>query len=87
MSIFNRIMFGRYLEEQAKISSGFLGTVLSADEDPSIIEGDWPFDRTVLISFPDETTAMKWYHSDEYQRIAILRRCAAESNIIMLRGG
>ncbi|NKB98945.1 MAG: DUF1330 domain-containing protein [Pseudomonadales bacterium] len=35
--------------------------ILSVDEEPAVLEGEWPYTRTVLIEFP-----MAWYGSDEY---------------------
>ena len=33
----------------------FSGRLLSADENPAVVEGVWACDKLVLMSFPDQT--------------------------------
>ena len=45
----------------------FSGTMLSVDEEPTILQGDFDFTRSVLIEFPSAEKAMAWMTSPEYQ--------------------
>jgi uncharacterized protein (DUF1330 family) len=44
------------------------------------LEGEAVTDRVVLLEFPDNATAQKWYHSPEYQAAIPLRQAAAETS-------
>ncbi len=80
-------------EEYSKYEAGFMdifsrydGKLLSVDEAPKLIEGEWPVTRTVLVEFPSEESAMNWYQSDEYQKLAQHRFKSSEGNIVLLKG-
>jgi uncharacterized protein (DUF1330 family) len=51
-----------------------------------IVEGNWPFTRTVLIEFPSKELARVWYESDEYQAVVGLRHRSATSNLVIASG-
>jgi uncharacterized protein (DUF1330 family) len=79
----------RYSEYEAgfvEIFSRYRGQILSVDESPRVLEGDWPFTRTVLIEFPSEADAVAWYESDEYQKLAEHRFASSEGNIVRIKG-
>jgi uncharacterized protein (DUF1330 family) len=69
-----------------EIFDRFSGKVVGVDEDVEIVEGSWPFTRTVLIEFPSKELARAWYESDEYQAVAALRHGSATSNLVMVSG-
>ena len=50
------------------------------------IEGQWPFDRTVLLRFPSRADAFAWSNSPQYQAIAKHRIAGTRSNVVMLDG-
>jgi uncharacterized protein (DUF1330 family) len=60
------------------------GTLLAASEQPAVIEGEWPFTRTVLIRFPSKAAFDRWYYSPEYQEIAKVRWASSKANLILL---
>lgn len=77
--------------EYAKYESGFMdvfnqynGTLLSVDEAPQTLEGDWSFTRTVLIEFPSKAELMSWYMSDDYQMLLKHRLAASDGNVVLL---
>jgi uncharacterized protein (DUF1330 family) len=79
----------RYREYEAgfmKIFSQHQGRLLSVDETPEILEGDWPHSRTVLIEFPSSDEAHAWYDSTQYQDLAGHRHAASVGRIAMLSG-
>src|SRR5215831_593436 len=50
------------------------------------LEGQWPYTRTVVIRFSDESQAKRWYESDQYQTLAQHRLRAAKTLSLPLRG-
>jgi uncharacterized protein (DUF1330 family) len=64
----------------------FGGKVIGIDEDVEIVEGSWPFTRTVVIEFPSKERARAWYESDEYQKVVGLRHGSATTNLVIVSG-
>lgn len=60
--------------------------VVGFDENPEILEGEYPYSRTVILRFPDEDAALRWYRSDAYQEIVKHRHSASTGRVIMVRG-
>jgi uncharacterized protein (DUF1330 family) len=69
-----------------EIFDKFGGKVVGIDEDVDVVEGSWPFTRTVLIEFPNKQQAWSWYKSDEYQALVGLRHDSATSNLVIVAG-
>lgn len=64
----------------------FGGTLLSVDEAPTVLEGNWEATRFVLISFPSHDAVMAWYNSDGYQAIVKHRHAASVMNAVISTG-
>lgn len=62
------------------------GTLLAADESPQVIEGQWGYQKVVLMSFPDEATFRGWVQSPEYQEISKDRRAGADTVVLLAQG-
>ena len=86
ITIHDRARYAQYEAGFMQIFAKYQGTMLSVDEAPETIEGDWPVTRTVLISFPSPDEAHAWIDSVEYQVLAQHRFAAAESDIVLLQG-
>jgi uncharacterized protein (DUF1330 family) len=69
-----------------EIFDRFSGKVVGIDEDVDIVEGSWPFTRTVIIEFPSKELARAWYDSDDYQAVVGLRHRSTTSNLVMVSG-
>ena len=69
-----------------EIFDKFSATLVGVDDDVEVVEGEWPFTRTVIIEFPSKTLARAWYESDEYQAVVGLRRNSATSNLVIVSG-
>ena len=52
----------------------------------TLLEGEWPTQRIVVIEFPDADAARAWYQSTEYAPLKALRQGASDTNIILLEG-
>jgi len=80
-------------EQYAAYEAGFMaifeqyqGRLLAVDEAQQVLEGEWPYTRTVLIAFPDEAAARAWYDSPAYQALAEHRRAASVGHLAMVKG-
>ena len=79
----------RYRRYQANFGAVFTastGRLLSADESPRVLEGDWSGDKVVVMAFPSEDDATTFLNSPEYQRISRDREAGAETVSLMVRG-
>ena len=78
--------FGKYVDLLGPNFAKSSGTVLAVDPTPDKTEGDWPYNRTVILEFPSKEEARGWYDSAEYQEIAKLRHAAAEADAAIIDG-
>jgi uncharacterized protein (DUF1330 family) len=85
IKINDREEYKKYEDGFDEIFAGYKGMVVLVDEDPVVLEGSWPYTRTVLIRFPDEEEARRWYESSEYRKLAQHRLKAAECNIVLVK--
>jgi len=85
INIHDREEYQRYLDGYDAIFSKYKGIVMAVDENPTILEGEWPFGRTVLIRFPDEAEAKRWFESPEYRKLVEHRHRSSKANIILVK--
>jgi len=78
--------YGKYQEGFPEIFSRYRGEILAVSDAPRVVEGEWPHTRAVLLRFPDEAEARRWYESPEYQAIAQHRWRASKASIIAIEG-
>lgn len=69
-----------------EIFDKFNAKIVGSDEQVEIVEGSWPFTRTVLIEFPSKELARAWYDCNEYQALIGLRHGSATSNVVIISG-
>ena len=86
IEIHDRNEYNQYEAGFLEIFSKYKGEILAVEEDPNLLEGEWPYTRTVLIRFPDEDETMRWYKSDEYQMLAQHRFKSSRANLILAKG-
>lgn len=77
--------YQKYLDGFDEVFSNYRGKVEAVDENPTVLEGEWSFQRTVVIRFPDEGEAKRWYDSPEYQKLVRHRHSASEANIVLVK--
>ena len=80
------VEYEKYLERCDEVFGRYGGEYLAVDENPDLLEGDWPYTKTVLIRFPDEMEFRRWYDSSEYQNILKHRLRAAKCNTVLIKG-
>jgi len=66
--------------------AGGEATVLVVDQQPEVLEGEWPATQTVVLEFESVDAARAWYTSDTYQAAAKLRQAAADTNAVIVNG-
>ncbi len=86
ITIEDRAEYALYEAGFAEVFAPYKGKLLAVDEDPTVVEGNWPYTRTVLIEFPSKHDANAWYRSDAYRRLAQHRFRAANANIVFVDG-
>ena len=62
------------------------GRFLVRGGESTLLEGEWPTQRIVVMEFPDADAARAWWESEEYEAIKPLRRGASDTNIILVEG-
>lgn len=78
--------YEKYLERCDEVFACYGGEYLAVDENPVVLEGDWPYTKTVLIRFPDKEKFYRWYESPEYQSILKHRLKAAKCDTVLIEG-
>ncbi len=86
ITIADRAKYDQYEAGFMEIFEKYEGTLLSVDEEPRVLEGEWTATRSVLMSFPSAKALRAWALSDEYQAIAKYRHEASVTNSIMVHG-
>jgi uncharacterized protein (DUF1330 family) len=64
----------------------FGGKFLARGGKLTVLEGEWPYERSVILEFPSREKAEAWYHSPAYQKILPLRLKCMSSNFIIMDG-
>ncbi len=86
LSIHDEDEYRKYLAGFDEVFNRFKGTVVAVDDDPVVLEGDWPHTRTVLVRFPNKEEARRWYDSPAYGELVKHRHRASEGNIVLVEG-
>lgn len=86
ITIHDKQEYQKYLDGFDEIFARYDARVLAVENDNKVLEGSWPYPRTVLIQFASETEARRWYDSPEYQKLMLHRQRASDSNIILING-
>lgn len=85
ISIDNRDEYMKYETGFDSIFENYRGKVLIVDDDPVVLEGDWKYSRAVLIRFPNEEEARRWFDSPEYRELARIRHANSTGDIILIQ--
>ena len=85
ITIHDREEYEKYLDGFDPIFERYKGIIMAVEEEPVVLEGEWPCTRTVLIRFPSEEEARRWYESPEYEALKRHRLAASDANIVLVR--
>ena len=78
--------YAKYGEGFMEIFSRYGGQLLAVDDDAEVIEGEWPYTRTVLLQFPDKKGMEAWYNSKEYKELVKHRYASSTAQIALIKG-
>jgi uncharacterized protein (DUF1330 family) len=78
--------YDRYLARFFAVFRNFNGKLLSADDNPAVVEGEWDRDRVVMMSFPDEASFRVWSESPGYLKISKDRKAGADCLVLLAKG-
>ncbi|PTX04149.1 DUF1330 domain-containing protein [Pararhodobacter aggregans] len=83
----DRVRYRRYQAAFPAVFARFQGRVVTQDEAVDRLEGDWPFDKLVILEFPSRAEALRFAHSPAYAGIAGDRKAGADSVVILAGDG
>ena len=84
--IHTREEYDKYDAQFMDVFTQFEGKLLSVDEEPLVLEGEWTATRSVLIEFPSQESAFAWMQSDAYRQIAKHRSAGANGRALLVKG-
>ena len=73
-----------YRKQVAATLAPFGGEFVVRGGATSVVEGTWPFERTVIIEFPSREMAEAWYRSAAYQKLLPLRLESTNGNLVIV---
>jgi len=85
LTIHNRAEYDKYDDQFDEVFAKFNGKVLSVDEEPIVLAGEWEATRSVIIEFPSKEAAFTWMKSDYYMRISTHRNAGSTLSSILVK--
>ena len=86
LKIHNQQLYLEYLKELKSYFDNYSGRYLVSSDNPVILEGNWNYNRLVLLEFPNQEELDRWYYSPEYQSTIKLRHDSSEADVIVVDG-
>ena len=86
INVTNAENYKEYIEKVTPIVKKFGGEYIVRGGQSENVEGNWPFQRTVVLKFPTYDMVKKWHNSDEYKPIKKIREDNSECNAIIIEG-
>lgn len=86
ITIHDREAYGRYQAAFMPVLQQYCGRLLAADEGAEVLEGDWPFDKLILMAFDDAAAVQTWFESPEYQAISVDRKLGSKAVAVSITG-
>jgi uncharacterized protein (DUF1330 family) len=84
--IIDPVRYRRYQDAVSPVVTQFGGRFLSRGATQATLEGEVPFDRVVLLEFPDYERAVAFFRSSEYAEAKQYRIGAADFCFCVLDG-
>lgn len=86
MNVHDRARYERYAAAFFDTIRPFRARLLAAQDHPAVLEGEWGYERVVLIEFASRDEAEGWAWSDAYQAI-VGDRLAATTGVVLAIDG
>jgi uncharacterized protein (DUF1330 family) len=52
----------------------------------TVLEGEWPERRRVVLEFPSKEAALQWWNSPEYEKPMAMRRASSKGRLVLVEG-
>jgi uncharacterized protein (DUF1330 family) len=85
-NLHDQAMFDEYRKNVIATLAPFGGKFVVRGGTLTVVEGEWPYERTVILEFPSRAMAEAWYHSPAYQQVLPLRLQSTSSNLVIVDG-
>jgi uncharacterized protein (DUF1330 family) len=79
-------LYRRYQARFSDVFRQFKGRLLVADEKPRVLDGEWSYDKVVVMQFPDQAEAERFLYSPAYEEISRDRIAGSEVVSVMVKG-
>ena len=87
VNIKNKTLYEEYINKVLPLYQVYNAKVLAADGDPRLIEGEYKYNRIVIIEFEDlETLKKAWAETLKREDMMTMRREASDSTISCIHG-
>lgn len=85
-TIHDEVMFAEYRSQVMPTLAPFGASFVVRGGRLTVLEGDWPHKRTVVIEFPSRAAAEGWYASPAYQAVIGLRQRSSTGSLVIVDG-
>jgi uncharacterized protein (DUF1330 family) len=85
-SVTDQATFDAYRQEVVPTIAAHGGRFVVRGGALTVLEGQWPLQRLVIIEFPSRQAAEAWYRSPAYQKILPLRLKSSTGNLVIVDG-
>lgn len=86
LEVTDPVVFDEYRQLVPETIAKYGGTFLIRGGNCEALEGTWNPQRLVVLQFPSQEQAKKWYDSEEYRAPKALRFKSAKSNLLLVEG-
>ena len=86
INVTNKENYKEYIEKVTPIVKKYQGEYIVRGGKWENVEGEWDFERTVIIKFPTYDLAKKWHGSEDYKPIKNIREKNSIGNAIIIEG-
>ena len=83
-NLHDRDLFEAYRKEVMATLEPFGGKFLVRGGKFTLLEGEWPHERTAVLEFASRAKAEGWYNSPAYQKILPMRLNSMSCNAIII---
>ncbi|MFT5655531.1 MAG: hypothetical protein ACI9XU_001252 [Arenicella sp.] len=85
LTIHDRVEHEKYEAQFDDVFSKFDCKLLSVDEEPLVLAGEWEATRSVVIEFPSKEAAFARMQSDDYQAISKHRNAGSTLSSMLVK--
>ena len=79
-------IFAEYRKDVVATLAEFGGHFIVRGGHFTVLEGEWPHPRLVVVEFPSRSAAEGWYNSPAYQKILPMRLNSSVGNVVIVDG-